>query len=148
MPWTSHSRSGSSMRRRDAKVSSISLRYRASCSLRLYQACLKAVAERGADPRVTGIKETEDGGQLIRVAAGDAWRGECATTPDWTATGVTDVDGMDVWPGEGWALFWPKGSRIGTARLREPPYDPCSLYRWVATRSGDLAGWVQLTLCW
>lgn len=112
------------------------------------QACLKAVEKKGADPRITGIMETDDGGQLIRIAAGDAWRGECAATPDWTVTGVTEVDGMDVWPGEGQALFWPKGSRIGIARLREPPYDPCSLYRWVATRRGDFSGWIQLTLCW
>lgn len=112
------------------------------------RACLAAVEGEGADPRVTAIMETDDGGQRVRIAASDGWRGECVTTSVGAVASVTEVNGMDVWPGEGQALFWPKGSRIGTAHLQDPPYDPCSLYRWVATRNGDLSGWIQLTLCW
>ncbi len=104
-------------------------------------ACLKAAEGKGSDPRVTGVIEAADGGQRIRVAAGDGWRGECATTPDRKVTDVSDLDGDDIWPDENLAVFYPRGS------LKQPPFDPCSLYRWVATHDGDLAGWVRLALC-
>lgn len=33
------------------------------------------------------------------------------------------MDGVDVWPGEGQALFHSKGSRNGAAHLQRPPVD-------------------------
>ncbi len=111
------------------------------------RACLKAAEEKGPDPRITALAEAEGGGRIIRIATGDAWRGECSTTPRNKVVDIVAEEGTGAWPNPPLAVFYPEGSRIGPERLERPPDDPCSLYRWVTTPKGKLSGWLQLSLC-
>jgi len=111
------------------------------------RACLKAADGKGPDPRITDITDTEDGGQLIRMAAGNAWRGECSTTPGNRVIEIVTEEGAAPWPDPPLAVFYPEGSGIGPKRQKWPPDDMCSQYRWVTTGKGELSGWVELSLC-
>jgi hypothetical protein len=99
------------------------------------------------DPRITGIRELDDGSLVIRVAVGEA-RQDCVLSNAGAVTALSAVAGDDVWPGEGDALFYPDGSRFGPTGETVPPVDRCEESRWFRTPDGDLAGWIVRQVCW
>lgn len=110
------------------------------------QSCLDRLGP-GGDPRVTGVRELDDGSLVMRIALGESRR-ECALAVTGSISSLAEVAGDDVWPGEGDALFHPLGSRFGPSGETLPPVDPCAEAAWFRARDGDLAGWIVRQLCW